>query len=51
MKNLASIDRRERVRDLLASGLTIRQIANALNLSTQRVYQIKALLEQDGKAS
>ena len=40
---------RERVRDLLAAGLTPREIARLLDISTQRVYQHKDAIQKDGK--
>lgn len=51
MKNLAEPQKRnkDRVRELLAAGLKPRPIALLLGLSTQRIYQIKADLEQSGE--
>ena len=38
-------DQRRKVLDLHQAGLTPREIANALNLSTQRIYAQQAKLE------
>lgn len=37
---------RNRVADYLAKGLTVRQIADLLNISTQAVYKHKKRLER-----
>lgn len=41
---MAPTDTRERVQDLLAKGLTVREVARILDLSTQRIYQIIEVL-------
>lgn len=38
-------DTRERVQALYSQGLSVRQIARAIDISTQRVYQILDALE------
>jgi hypothetical protein len=44
-KNSTQANTRVRVRQMLDQGFTVRQIALVLNLTTQRIYQIKAELE------
>jgi len=38
--------RQSQVRDMKASGMTVRQIANHLGLSTQRIYALLAAIKQ-----
>lgn len=44
-KEIETVMRRRQVRDLHASGLTAREIAKTLDLTTQSVYQTLAKLE------
>jgi DNA-binding CsgD family transcriptional regulator len=40
-------DTRRRVREMTAAGLSVREIALALGLSTERIYQQKRAIARD----
>mgnify|MGYP001575944376 CR=1 FL=1 len=51
MKTKTSKTTRARVAQMLAAGMTVREVASALGLSTQAVYKHKDRIDAERKAS